>query len=309
MPASSVPEPLAGLSPPVGVLNVNKPCSMTSRDVVDVVQRLSGTRRCGHAGTLDPLATGVLLVAVGSATRLVEYLQRLPKTYRARFQLGVTSDTEDAEGVTVPIPDARRPSVEEIQGAIPQFIGDILQTPPQFSALKVNGRRAYALARRGQLVELTARPIHVDALDLLDYQYPWLDLRIRCGAGTYIRSLGRDLAVACGTGAVMTELTREAIGSFTASDAITLPRLETDGIAKHLHPLASAVEALPQWTLSVDQLRELGHGRFIDIALETSGEVAAIAPDGELAAIIQRREDGRWGAAKFLGSRPEPLNP
>lgn len=282
---------------------------MTSRDVVDVVQRLSGTRRCGHAGTLDPLATGVLLVAVGSATRLVEYLQRLPKTYRAKFQLGVTSDTEDAEGVTVPMEGARQPTAAEILGAIPNFLGDILQTPPQFSAVKVNGRRAYALARRGKPVELAPRPIHVAGIDLLDYHYPWLELRIRCGGGTYIRSLGRDLAAACGSGAVMTELRREAIGSFSVTQAITLPQLETDGIAKHLHSLASAVEALPQWTLSVDQLRELGHGRFIDIALDVSGEVAAIAPDGQLAAIIQRREDGRWGAAKFLGERPEPLNP
>src|SRR5205823_5221065 len=147
------------------------------------VQRLVRPHKVGHAGTLDPLATGVLIVAIGPATRLVEYIQRMPKTYQGTFLLGRTSNTEDVEGAVVELPNAAVPMREEILAAIPRFLGTIEQRPPAFSALKIAGRSAYKLARRGEAIELAPRPVEIHAIDLLGYQYPELELRVRCGSG------------------------------------------------------------------------------------------------------------------------------
>src|SRR5262245_7182097 len=169
-----------------GLLNIDKPAGVTSRDVVNRVQRLVRPLKVGHAGTLDPLATGVLVVAIGQATRLVEYLQRLPKTYQGTFLLGRTSDTEDIEGTVIELTDTSIPTEQQIQGALPQFLGTIDQTPPAYSALKVSGQRSYDLARRGQAVDLAARPVEIHDLQLVRFAYPELELLIRCGSGTYI---------------------------------------------------------------------------------------------------------------------------
>ena len=186
---------------PFGILNVDKPTGITSRDAVNRVERLFGKVKCGHAGTLDPLATGVLVICVGPATRLIQYVQRLPKQYRAVFQLGRESVTDDVEGEVELVAGAPEPTRAEIEAALPQFLGDILQRPPAHSAIKVDGQRAYDLARRGEEFELPARTISIYRLEVLRYEYPELELAIECGSGTYVRSLGRDLAAALGTAA------------------------------------------------------------------------------------------------------------
>jgi tRNA pseudouridine55 synthase len=203
-----------------GLLNLNKPSGITSRGAIDLVCRLAGKTKVGHAGTLDPLASGVLVVGVGAATRLIEYVQRMPKHYTATFLLGRQSETEDIESLVVELDDPPIPTREEIVAATGRFCGRIQQRPPAYSAVKVAGRRAYALARAGREVELDARPITVHRLEVRAYAYPTLTLEVRCGGGTYVRSLGRDLAASLGTAAVMSELVRTAIGGFRIEQSV-----------------------------------------------------------------------------------------
>src|SRR3569833_783923 len=186
-----------------GFLNLDKPVGITSRTAVDRVARLVKPAKAGHAGTLDPLASGVLVVAVGSATRLIEYVQQMPQRYRGTFLLGHTSASEDVEGEITVHPDAPQPTLAELQAAGAKYLGETLQRPPAFSALKVNGKRAYELARKGKIVELEPRPITVTRLDVLTYSYPELVIDIECSGRRYLRSLGRDLAESVGTTAVM----------------------------------------------------------------------------------------------------------
>ena len=182
-----------------GLFNVNKPTGLMSRRVVDHVQRLVRPAKAGHAGTLDPLASGVLVVGVGPATRLIDYVQRAAKRYTATFLLGRESDTEDVEGIVKDWNDPPTPTLDEIQQAAKQFVGEIQQRPPAFSALKVKRQdgksvRAYELARSGEAVDLKPRPVTIHDIQIQDYEYPELTLDVRCGSGVYVRSLGRDLA-------------------------------------------------------------------------------------------------------------------
>jgi tRNA pseudouridine55 synthase len=200
-----------------GFLVIDKPGGMTSRDVVNVAQRWFPRRtKIGHAGTLDPLATGVLVLAVGAATKLVERVQAMGKTYRTRILLGFTSDTDDADGKLTPSPAGTIPAEAMIRELLPRFVGTILQLPPRVSALKIDGRRAYDLARQGKDVKLEPRPVRVDAIRLLGYEWPHLDLEIDCGKGTYIRSIARDVGDALGCGGLVQTLRRTRIGEFTA---------------------------------------------------------------------------------------------
>ena len=288
-----------------GLLNLDKPAGLTSRDAVNRVQRLVRPLKVGHAGTLDPLATGVLVVAVGQATRLVEYVQRMPKTYRATFLLGRTSDTDDIEGVVIELPEAAEPSEAQLRAALPQFVGTIEQTPPAYSALKVAGRRAYDLARRGQAVELASRPVEIQAIDFLGYAHPQLDLRIRCGSGTYIRSLGRDLARSAGTGAVMSALRREVIGPFTVEQAVPVSSLTFELISRSLLPPRLALGDLPQVTVNADAIRRLSRGQSIASRGEVdAAEIAAVSESGELVAILAARPGGNWSPAKNFAVTP-----
>src|SRR4029079_11673577 len=232
------------------LLNVDKPAGITSRDVVNRVQRLVRPHKVGHAGTLDPLATGVLIVAIGPATRLVEYVQRMPKTYQGTFLVGRVSDTEDVDGDAVDLPHAAIPKREGILAAIPRFVGTIEQRPPAYSALKVAGRPAYKLARRGEAVDLAPRPVEIISIDLIRYDYPELELRVQCGGGTYIRSLGRDLAESLGSGAVMSALRRLAIGPFNAAQGIAIDQLDGPTIGASLLPPLLALGELPQIVLN-----------------------------------------------------------
>ena len=205
--------------------------------------------RVGHAGTLDPLAQGVLVACVGEATKLVELIQMLPKRYVGTFQLGVTSDTEDAEGTIVPLPSPPQPTRNTLHEAVSRFVGRIQQRPPAYSALKIAGKRAYQLARQGEPVQPATRKIDVYRMELAEYNYPVFRLKIECGSGTYVRSLGRDIGEAVGSGAIMTALTRESIGTFALADALP-PSAFDDQVSvdwrEHLLPLELGVAHLPR---------------------------------------------------------------
>jgi tRNA pseudouridine55 synthase len=285
-----------------GLLNLDKPPGDTSRDVVNRVQRLVRPEKVGHCGTLDPLASGVLVVAIGQATRLVEYVQRLPKTYQATFLLGRESNTEDIEGDVVELPSPAVPSGEQIVTAARQFVGTIQQQPPAFSALKVGGQRAYDVARRGGNVELAPRPIAVYSMEVLRYDYPELELRIECGSGTYVRSLGRDLARVLGTGAVMSALRRLAIGPFRADRALAGGELTRSAIESHLLSPVLALGDMPHASLDERELARIAQGQSVANRWQlAAGEIAALNAENRLAAILIA--DGRGGLrpAKYLG--------
>jgi len=288
------------IMPPCGVLNLNKPPGVTSRRVVDRVQRLARPAKAGHAGTLDPLASGVLVVCVGAATRLIEYVQRMPKRYTATFLLGRESPTDDTEGEVAELPDLPVPDEQQLRAAAEGFVGRIEQRPPAYSAIKVRGRRAYDLARRGQHVELKARPVTVYRIDVVNYTYPRLSLDILCGSGTYIRSLGRDLAESLGTKAVMSALERTAIGEFRIDEAVDPGQLTPENWLEHLLPPLAAVGGLTQVGLSEEQVAAVRHGRTIALPaeLDEQAELAAVDAGGRLVAILTRR-----GRAEFRPSR------
>ncbi len=248
---------------PCGLLNLNKPAEMTSRQAVNLVERQTRPVRAGHAGTLDPLASGVLVVCVGAATRLIGYVQRMPKHYRGTFLLGRQSPTEDIEGEVTELPNAPRPTREQIVAAAVRLVGRIEQRPPAFSAIKVAGRRAYELARQGRLPELAARPVLIYAIEVTEYRYPELLLDVACGSGAYIRSLGRNLAGLLGTSAVMSALVRTSIGSFTLEDAVDPRQLKRDDWLSFLQPPLRAVEYLPRLQLSADEIQFIRTGRTI----------------------------------------------
>lgn len=277
-----------------GLLNVDKPAGMTSRDVVNRVQRLVKPHKVGHAGTLDPLATGVLVIAIGPATRLIEYVQRMRKTYQGTFLLGRKSDTEDVEGNIVEVPNAPAPTRQDILAAIPRFLGTIEQRPPDYSALKVAGQAAYKLARRGEAVDLAPRPVEINSMELIRYEYPELELRVQCGGGTYIRSLGRDLAESLATGAVMSKLRRLAIGTFVVADAIHIEHLSGPFIEANLLSPLKALAGLPQIALHDEQIIRVGQGQAISATCNDAvQEIAAVSGSGQLVAILKPAGDGR----------------
>jgi tRNA pseudouridine55 synthase len=283
----------------LGILNVNKPAGRSSRRVVDQLVRLVRTEKVGHAGTLDPLATGVLVVCVGQATRLIPYVQQMAKQYRATFLLGRRSDTDDIEGDVTEVAGAVAPLRADIEAALPRFLGEIEQVPPAHSAVKVGGRRAYKLARAGQMLELAPRTVTIHELSICRYEYPELVLDIHCGSGTYVRALGRDLSSTLNSSAVMSALTRTSIGEFHIVDALALDELTTSSVSINLRPALAAVANLRQIRLVETQLVELRHGRsvYVDCLSKSMGmdygvEYAAINPAGELAAIVREKRPG-----------------
>ncbi|MCC6493974.1 MAG: tRNA pseudouridine(55) synthase TruB [Pirellulales bacterium] len=255
-----------------GVVNLCKPAAWTSRDAVNRVQRLVRPAKVGHAGTLDPIAEGVLVVCVGAATRLIEYVQRAPKEYRATFLLGQRSPSDDVETQAEAIDDAPQPTREELTAALPRFTGAIEQRPPAYSAVKIDGQRAYMLARRGEAVDIATRTVEVYGLQVERYDYPVLVLSIRCGGGTYVRSLGRDLAESLGTCAVMTQLVRTAVGDFRVEEAIDPRGVDAMRLRTALAPPLAAVGDLPRVELTAEQLDHVRRGGLIDeAALKGSG--------------------------------------
>lgn len=282
-----------------GILNIHKPPQWTSRDVVNRVNRFVRPAKVGHAGTLDPLATGVLICCVGGGTRLIEYVQNMPKRYLGQFELGKTSDTEDLEGTITVLADAPAITAEQLSAVLPEFVGQIQQRPSTFSALKIDGKRAYDLARQGETVELAPREVSIYEITLRGFDYPLFEIDVLCGGGTYMRALGRDIGERLGSGAVMTGLTRTAIGEFRLKDALPVEQLSADSVAANLAPLSTAVNGIPQITLTPEEVNEMRFARGIRPAMESAEpEVAALDEAGRLVAILTKRTDGSWKPAK-----------
>ena len=285
---------------PQGILNVNKPLHMSSHDVVDRVRALTGVRRVGHAGTLDPLATGVLVVCVGrTATRIVEFLVGEPKTYRTVFQLGFVTDTFDGEGriLSETSVDLDRAAVERALG---HFRGTIEQVPPMYSAVKHQGKPLYKLARRGIEVDREPRDVEIDRLELIDWQdggnHPRGTLELECSPGTYVRVLVHDLGQHLGCGAYVKSLTRVASGDFRLDDAVTwetaAEAAEAGRFDELLYPVDQALAPrLPALRLEEEEARQLCSGQAID-------EVHALAPSAGLARVYG--PDGRFLALAAL---------
>lgn len=272
------------MAPPDGLLLVDKPAGITSHDAVDAVRRALGTRKVGHAGTLDPLATGLLLVGVGRATRLLRFLAELDKEYEGSARLGVETDTLDAEGTvvrTAPVATGEA----DLREAMASLVGDIQQRPPAYSAVKVGGRRLHQAARRGDQVDAPPRPVRVEAFDLLRLDGPDFDFRVVCSSGTYVRSLVGDVGARVGPGAHLTRLVRTRIGPFRLEDA-RLP----DDPGEPL-PLERAVEHLPRVDLGEEEARAARHGRPLGPA-GVQGPYGVFGPDGTLVG-VWRDEPGR----------------
>jgi tRNA pseudouridine55 synthase len=275
-----------------GLLNVNKPAGLTSRRVVDHVAKLVRPQKAGHAGTLDPLATGVLVLCVGKATRLVELLQEQPKTYEATFLLGRQSDTDDITGNMTEVAVASEITREQIEDSLSAFSGQIQQVPPSFSAVHVGGKRAYDLARRGETVAIEAREVDVHRLELTRFAYPEIDLLIECGSGTYVRSIGRDLGQRVGCGAVMSALVRTRIGPFRIENAATIEQLTPETLDQFLLPATTALGDMRRCSASAEDLANIRAGRPFGFSDEANGEtLAVLGPDHELVCLAE--VDGR----------------
>ncbi|MUN06535.1 tRNA pseudouridine(55) synthase TruB [Agromyces luteolus] len=282
-----------------GILLVDKPQGMTSHDVVARVRRLAGTRKVGHAGTLDPMATGLLLLGIETSTRLLHHLVGLDKEYLATVRLGWATTTDDAEGEALPAASAdavRAISRDAVDAGMTELTGTIDQVPSAVSAVKVDGRRAYQRVRDGEAVELAARTVTVSAFELLEVREGDgrldLDVRVECSSGTYVRALARDLGAALGVGGHLTALRRTRIGRFDVAEAGALDGIDVD--AARLSPAEAARRVLPAVEVGADAVRDLRHGKRIDApdeARELAGgaPIAVIGPGDVLVAIAERR--------------------
>ena len=271
-----------------GLLVLDKPLGITSRKAVDLAGRWFGRgARIGHTGTLDPLATGVLVVCLGRATRLAEYVQDMRKVYTSVFRLGATSETDDAEGTISETPGAADPGIGAVTAALGRFVGTVEQVPPAFSAAHVSGRRAHRLARAGKEVVLAPRPVHIHGIDVRRYAYPDLEVEVRCGKGTYIRSLARDLGVALGCGAYVLALRRESVGPFAVEKAVALDA-DAATIRASLLPAGLALGNLPRLILGERRAARFRMGQKLEIPEELAGrtgEVGVFDEAGELVAV------------------------
>lgn len=290
---------------------IDKPVGPTSHDIVRQVRRWTGVRRVGHGGTLDPLATGLLPVFVGNATRLIEYLSEHPKSYTATFRLGVSTDTDDAEGTVIaelPVPPL---SSDAIDAALDAFRGDVQQVPPDFSAVKIDGVSAHRAARRGEPLEIAARTVTFHAIGVVAWDAPNLRVEMTVGSGTYVRSLARDLGAALGCGAHVTEMRRTRIGPVSVDDAHTPDVLEAAFVDGRGEELAdSPARFLSHWSqmrLSDVQQRQVLNGQSILMSARGPGaaHVLALGPTGDPFAVLvpEGSWPERWRPVKVLGRR------
>jgi tRNA pseudouridine55 synthase len=274
-----------------GVLVIDKPVGMTSHDVVQVVRRGTNIRRAGHTGTLDPRASGVLVVLVGPAVRLSEFVSASDKRYQATIRFGSTTDTFDAEGKvthTAPVPTLAE---DEMDRVLQTFVGEIEQVPPPYSAIKVEGRKAYEMAREGEEVNLAPRKINVYSLELLEWSSPEAVIDVFCSSGTYVRSLANDLGAKLGCGAHLVGLRRTKSGRFTLRDAVPLRRLQEAFTAgnwyKYLIPAAEALGDWPAVELDADQVELVRHGHRISGDTGSQGWARGISEQGDLVALLE----------------------
>lgn len=277
-----------------GVIPVDKPVGVSSRRVVDAVARALGMKAVGHAGTLDPLASGVVVVCVGHATRLVDFVHALPKHYAASFLLGRSSPSDDLETDVTLEAEPLRPSAAAVADALVAFRGDILQRPCDYSAVHVDGKRAYRLARKGRPLDLAAKPVRIDRLEVTSYDWPRLGLDIECSSGTFVRAIGRDLAAALGTTAVMESLVRTAVGPLSLATATAMEALTPAATPAALLPPAAAVAHLPQMRLGGAELDHAVRGGLVECGLSPAPAIAACDETDDLVGILQRHETGRY---------------
>jgi tRNA pseudouridine55 synthase len=289
-----------------GLVIVDKPQGWTSHDVVAKIRKLAGTRRVGHAGTLDPMATGVLVVGIEKATRLLGHLALTEKEYTGSVRLGQTTDTDDADGVVTGFVPAINVSEDELQRAVRGLTGQIQQVPPGVSAIKVAGQRSYRLTRAGAAPILAARPVTVSAFavdalrragDIVD-----VDVRVRCSSGTYIRALARDLGAALGVGGHLTALRRTSVGPYEVGQAATLDQLAE---RLELMPLAQAARAaFGHRELTAEEAARIAHGGRLPALGSGQAPVAAFAPDGSLVALLTEADGQARSLAVFAAGQP-----
>lgn len=281
-----------------GLVVVDKAPGMTSHDVVARVRRLAGTRKVGHAGTLDPMATGVLVLGVDRATRLLGHLMLTEKAYDATIRLGVATTTDDAEGEVVTTSAVDGVTEDAVRRELARFVGDIEQVPTAVSAIKVDGQRAYARVRAGEQVELKARPVTIHELVVHAVDPPDVRVSVRCSSGTYIRAIARDLGAALGVGGHLTALRRTAVGSFDLTVARTLEQLADDFAVV---PIADAARAsFPAVDLDEEQAAHVRFGRALDLVLPGAGPHAVFAPGGEFLALYEQRAAQAKPVAVFV---------
>ncbi|WP_104084013.1 tRNA pseudouridine(55) synthase TruB [Cryobacterium sp. Y11] len=294
-----------------GLLLIDKAQGWTSHDVVARTRRLAGTRKVGHAGTLDPMATGLLVLGVNSSTRLLTYVVGLDKEYLATIRLGQSTTTDDAEGEELTHASAGQVAAiapAAVASGIEDLTGDISQQPSAVSAIKIDGQRAYARVRAGEDVQLPSRPVTVSVFELLASTagdgFLDLEVRVECASGTYIRALARDLGVALGVGGHLTSLRRTRIGPFRIENAATLERVDVD--ANLISPTDAATRLLPRLDLSAEQAIDLGHGKRITVEKDVTriGPVAAIAPDGTLIGLVEYRGNQAKSLLNFPPDEP-----
>lgn len=297
-------------SPEFALLNIDKPLGWTSHDVVAIVRRETRIKKIGHAGTLDPLATGVLMLCLGQATRLSEYVMGHPKIYEAQVCLGMETTTYDAEGEIVATNDTPI-SREQVEAILPQFRGDLQQVPPIYSAIKQGGKKLYEIARKGQgdTVELTPRPVTIYDLEIISWDFPIFLLRVHCSPGTYIRSLAHDLGRMLGVGAHLAGLRRVASGPFTTDNAINLEvfreAIRQDTWQQYLLPPEMALQEFPRIDLDEPQSRAVQNGVWLNLSeelLNTAGLLRAYDDGGKFLAILEPivEQSGRWKPLKVF---------
>ena len=272
---------------------------MTSREVVNrVCAVLPKKTRVGHCGTLDPLATGVLLVCVGPATRLIQFGQSAPKHYIGKFRFGLSSDTEDITG-DVETHTCSPVTPEQLSSVIPNFIGSIDQRPPAFSALRVDGKRAYDLARAGKEVLLKSRQIEIHDLSVVNFDYPDFELDIKCGSGTYVRSLGRDIAESLGSHAVMTDLARAGIGEFNQTDSVKIADLNHEKIEELMLSPESIIGDMDRTVLVDDEFEKLQDGNWIRRDMPDGVQDLAAFDDAGRLVVVLKKDSGRLFVPKL----------
>jgi tRNA pseudouridine55 synthase len=288
-----------------GVLVIDKPIGLTSHDVVQIIRRGTGIRRAGHTGTLDPRASGVLVVLIGPAVRLSEYVSASDKRYQATIRLGGTTDTYDAEGAVTNQTSTNHVTEEKFDEILQTFVGEIEQVPPPYSAVKVKGRKAYEMARKGEEVELEPRKINVYSLDILEWAPPEVVIDAYCSSGTYVRSLANDLGSALGTGAYLIGLRRTRSGQFTLREAVPLRKLKEAFDAgdwyKYLIPAADALGDWPMLELDADQVDLVRHGHRIPAEPDSDGWARGLSQQGDLVALLEHHsETDEWQPRKVF---------
>lgn len=298
-----------------GWINLDKPAGMTSTQVVGKVRYLFNAQKAGHAGTLDPLATGILPIALGEATKTISFMQDSLKEYSFQLMFGESRTTDDAEGDVLETSD-KRPSQEEVEAVLPNFIGHIEQTPPAFSAIKIDGQRAYDLARAGAEVEMKSRPAYIENINIIELSDEYVLLNVLSGKGVYMRSLGRDIAKACGTVGYIDDLRRHQVGGFDEEDAISLDKLEelrhNNALQTALLPLESALDDIPALYLNQAEAVKLKNGNRLSFVSKPDTQRllsigVQISNQNDPAVLLACFEDSPLGLVEVKGIHIQPV--